>query len=412
MRGFYAFVERRSKLGFTTMQASGRRVLVKAVERVDRALAEVAESFDFLLQVTPVNMEEAWHAARRQQFGQFLEMRYRPLPVDPLLLKRRLFSIPVERVEDPTVERLFREKLLELDRQLTMLADIGTGRFLHGSIQLYGTISEQAMRVAEAIIERLAPEHGEDDEAQLVSAEEFAGLARQEIAWYRRQYSGFRATATVRRDIYAGLLVSHGHLLIGRRAVITRPRVRALVCHEIGTHSLTYFNGRAQPLRLLSVGLAGYDELQEGLAVLAEYLVGGLSRARLRLLAGRVIAAQAVTDGADYVETFRKLTRECGFAEETAFTVATRVHRGGGLTKDAVYLRGILHILDYLRSGGELEPLYFGKIAVRHVPLINELQWRGTVLPAPLRPRFLDLPEARERIANIRQVASLYDLLA
>ena len=33
-------------------------------------------------------------------------------------------------------------------------------------------------------------------------------------------------------------------------------------------------------------GLTGYDTLQEGLAVLSEYLVGGLSRPRLRLLGG------------------------------------------------------------------------------------------------------------------------------
>ena len=41
-----------------------------------------------------------------------------------------------------------------------------------------------------------------------------------------------------------------------------------------------------------------------------------------------------------------------------------RIYRGGGLTKDAVYLRGLLQILRYLREGGELEPLFVGKVAV------------------------------------------------
>ncbi|NIQ16470.1 MAG: DUF1704 domain-containing protein, partial [Candidatus Dadabacteria bacterium] len=67
-------------------------------------------------------------------------------------------------------------------------------------------------------------------------------------------------------------------------------RVEALLQHEIGTHALTYFNGLSQPFKQLCIGLSGYEELQEGLAVLAEYLVGGLSKPRLRLLAGRVVA--------------------------------------------------------------------------------------------------------------------------
>ena len=48
------------------------------------------------------------------------------------------------------------------------------------------------------------------------------------------------------------------------------------------------------------VDFAGSDELQEGLAVLSEYLVGGLSPPRFRLLAGRVIAAQMLIKGSSF----------------------------------------------------------------------------------------------------------------
>ena len=81
-------------------------------------------------------------------------------------------------------------------------------------------------------------------------------------------------------------MVSNGNLLIGRKAKIPASRVDALVQHEVGTHLLTYFNGRAQPFQMLYTGLAGYEEMQEGIAVLSEYLVDGLSVPRLRLLAG------------------------------------------------------------------------------------------------------------------------------
>ena len=75
----------------------------------------------------------------------------------------------------------------------------------------------------------------------------------------------------------------------------------------------------------------------------------------------------------------------------------------GGLTKDAVYLRGLRQILDYLGNGGELEPLFAGKLATEHVPIIRELIWRGVLVAPPLIPRYLEWPEARARLERLRQ---------
>ena len=68
-------------------------------------------------------------------------------------------------------------------------------------------------------------------------------------------------------------------------------------------------------------------------------------------------------NGASFIETFRALNHNYDFSQRTAYTIAMRLYRGGGLTKDAVYLRGLLQILRYLREGGELEPLFVGKVA-------------------------------------------------
>jgi uncharacterized protein (TIGR02421 family) len=187
--------------------------------------------------------------------------------------------------------------------------------------------------------------------------------------------------------------------------------VEALVAHEIGTHVVTYVNGKAQPFRQLYVGLPGYDELQEGMAVLSEYLVGGFSRPRLRLLAARVLAVHRMMEGADFIEVFRELDRAHDFAQRTAFTIAMRVFRGGGLTKDAVYLRGLVGFLTYLREGGALDPLLVGKLGPQHVPIIEELQWRKVLVPPPLRPRYLDDPGAARRLADLQRGVSVLDLV-
>jgi mannose-1-phosphate guanylyltransferase/phosphomannomutase len=55
---------------------------------------------------------------------------------------------------------------------------------------------------------------------------------------------------------------------------VSSRRVPALLHHEVGTHRVTRHNGMAQSIRLFASGLAGYDALQEGLAVLAEYVCG------------------------------------------------------------------------------------------------------------------------------------------
>src|SRR5439155_24088255 len=117
----------------------------------------------------------------------------------------------------------------------------------------------------------------EEPKEERLGAAAFAEYARAEIEHYRRLSPRISAAVEIRADI-PGLMVAFGNLLVGQRTRIARSRVEAALQHEVGTHLLTYFNGRAQPLRLLYTGLPGHDELQEGLAVLAEYMVGGLNR--------------------------------------------------------------------------------------------------------------------------------------
>ena len=388
----------------------GRRAVVKAVWDVDRMLADVSEEYDFLLQVTPVNGEQAWHEFKRNGFERSPTFHYRPLPAEPVVLKRELYKAPVERIEDPALAMIFREKLDDIDRQVTMLQDRNTPRFLHGSLQLYGGVEDRLHDLAIQVLDEIPPRSRNGGAGGRIGPHEFAARALEEIEFLRQQHAHVNATVEVRPDV-TGLMVSRGNLLVSDQSRIPSSRVEALIQHEVGTHVLTYHNGRAQKLRHLYTGLAGYDALQEGLAVLAEHLVGGLSRPRLRLLAARVVAARLMVDGASFVETFKTLDRTHGFARRTAFVVTMRTYRSGGLTKDAVYLRGLLQILEYLAGGGNLEPLFVGKIAVQHIPVVRELQWRGVLTEAPLVPRYMNLPDALERLDELRAGVSVTDLI-
>lgn len=391
-------------------QSLGRQSMVKAVWEVDRQLAEICNGFDFLLQVSPTNSNEAWSDFERNHYERKPEFVYRPLPIDPALAKRRLFLVPIERIEDPALAQLFREQQLELDRKFTMLIDRGTSRFMYGSLQLYGTIEESLQKIALELLEQLSPRSRDESSTNSVNAKTFAARALQEFAFFRKTYPEMRSKVMVRNDI-TGLMVSQGNLLIGAQTIIPQKRVEALIQHEVGTHVLTYLNGQAQPLKQLYIGLAGYEELQEGLAVLSEYLVGGLTRPRLRLLAARVVAAHDMINGASFVDVFRKLNKVYGFERRTAFTVTLRIFRSGGLTKDAVYLRGLVEVLEYFKNGGSIEPLFIGKISAEHIAIIKELQWRKVLRPAVLQPRYMDDPKTADKLNALRNGISLLNLI-
>jgi uncharacterized protein (TIGR02421 family) len=194
--------------------------------------------------------------------------------------------------------------------------------------------------------------------------------------------------------------VTNGKLLVPAKLDVARSRVEALLQHEIGTHAVTYANGAAQPLHVLASGLAQSEALQEGLAMLAEYAAGGLDVGRLRIVAVRVIAVRRLVDGVPFPRLVQELVERCGLTTRAAFGVAVRVFRGGGLTKDAIYLRGLRALLAYLGGGGAIEPLLVGKIAFEQIVLVEELL-RREVLRAPLhRPRWLELGAAR--LARVR----------
>ncbi len=169
---------------------------------------------------------------------------------------------------------------------------------------------------------------------------EIATAAATLAATYRAVDPAFAPDIQVRDDI-AGLMVSGKKLFVGTNTVVPANRVQALLAHEVSIHLLTHFNGAAQGLAIFRTGLAGYEGIQEGLGVFAEWATGGLTRTRLRLLAARVVAVAAMERGASFIEVYRSLTRDHGFSRRGAFGIAARVFRSGGFAKDAIYLRGI-----------------------------------------------------------------------
>lgn len=405
---FFEFVRLHTSHTAAHFEMLGKTVIEEIVWEIDTRLAEYNNLFNFLFLVTPVNIGEAWESFTASGFRKNPVFHYRPMPIDPELIKRRLYDLPIERISDPTIAFLFRDKRKEIDRMLNMMAEREKDDFMHSSLQLFGRIGEDLVDIARALLVALPPAETHPKKETL-PAGRFAAMARSELNYLRKQHPEVENEVYIRDDI-DGVLVSRGVLWISKDFRVSKVRAKGLIQHEIGTHVSTYYNGKAQPFRLFYTGVPGYEQLQEGLAVLAEYVMDGLTSNRLRTLAGRVMAVHRMISGHSFPETFELLHEKYKFTPESAFSMTMRVYRGGGLTKDAVYLKGFLNLLEYLKKGNELQPLLIGKIREDYLPIVEELLHRRLLKPVPILPRFLE-DNYRERIEELRKGVTLFNII-
>lgn len=372
---------------------------------VDHRIALLAQSFRFLLDITPVDADDL-----REDFlaGRLSEppFTYRELEADPAVVRAELDDIDPGTVEDPVLGQLLRAKHREMELQLDMLEARGTDDFLPLSVELYGGVSPALRTQAEQLLERIT--HTEPSDEAL-DAQEFLALAEDEIARYREADPDLGMHAEVRSDVN-GVMVSGDALLIGPETKVQRARAEALIHHEVGTHLVTQANGSHQPIKVLGVGLAGYDETQEGLAVLAEIACDGLTAFRLRQLASRVVTVHRMIAGATFAEAHEALVAD-DFPTGSAWTTVMRVYRSGGMTKDAIYLRGLVDLLEHLASDGSLDLLWLGKFSLRDLPLIGDLDERGLLRPPRVLPRYLRAPDAHDHLARAAGTEDLSTLL-
>jgi uncharacterized protein (TIGR02421 family) len=371
---------------------------------LDRRLSEISGMLPMLQLLTPINVTEQKLAFFERKVTE-PEFAYRDLP-DLAALGEELAAINPEEATDPVLIHMIRGMHRELERRIELLAARNTEHFLLAAIEKWGHVEQTLLDLAEEVLEEIPPGPPAD---RYVHSHELAGLANVELDHYRRDYPEL-ATLVHVSDLAAGVMVENGDLFIGTDAYVSSDRVEQLLHHEIGVHVLTYVNGSVQPIRMLSLGLDGYEETQEALGVLAEYLGGGLRPKRLRAFALRVMAAETVSRRASFAETFDLLT-SLGAGRNRAFTTTMRAHRSGGMTKDALYLGGITRLLAFVEAGGDLDSLLVGKVSLADAPFIGELLERNVLVEPPLRPRFLESEQAPEQLARIADGAGVLDLV-
>lgn len=187
--------------------------------------------------------------------------------------------------------------------------------------------------------------------------------------------------------------------------------LKRLIVHEIGTHVARADNGEMQPYLFFKRGLPGYLMTEEGLAVLNEELNDCSNNYLRKVYAGRVLAIDYALKHS-FRETYNHLREH--FSKKVAFRLTLRAKRGvgdavehGACTKDINYFKGYLELKKFVKEGGDLSKLYYGKIGIQHIKLIDKLP--GLINPAFL-PMFRHINYLTQHFSSLIKSMILFPL--
>ncbi|WP_373051496.1 flavohemoglobin expression-modulating QEGLA motif protein [Vibrio parahaemolyticus] len=336
---------------------------------IDENLTQLVTDIDILSSVNPLNYAQERERFINNKYSQEPNFQYQKAPLDTHQSKRRLYELPLEHIEDTQLQKLYEDVIQSYADKLDQVNTIGTQEFLYNSLRYYGEPSAKDIANAHFILhlpteEENKPEHDSRSIAHFMQS--FADK------------NGYECEIQILDGMLANALVSGSRVKINSAAHITTDELEALAHHEMGVHLLTTLNGRQQPLKVLSLGCPANTNTQEGLAILCEYLSGHFSIKRLRTLALRVLAVESMIKERDFRHTFMLLKEQYKASDVQAFTITSRVYRGGGLTKDYLYLRGFREVLNaYDKLGDDFSLLLCGKTELKYFDLIRSLVNKG-----------------------------------
>ena len=339
--------------------------------KIDNYIDSLVKKIELLSYVNPVNIEE--------EKEKFFSSKYLTDPVfvypsrdfDKFKLHKEFFTQPIDLIKDEKLRNLYEEIIYFYSGLIQCIETIGEEKkFYYNSLHSFGTPTELDVENAKFILH--FEEEKETDEIfqPKYSSKEAEAIFREFSTQYNFTYqiktsSKMGAIAMVLNNIKA--------LVINENHVFSENEMAVLNNHEIGVHMVTTMNGLLHPLKIFSHGFPNNVETQEGLAVFSEYMSGNLTVKRLKELAYRVIAVDSLAKGYSFSKTFTLLHNTYDLERETAFYITMRAHRGGGFTKDYLYLTGLKKVYDYYHQQKDMSLLLTGKVSLEYVDTIKDL---------------------------------------
>ncbi len=338
------------------------------VIRIDQNLNRLVKKIELLNYINPINIEQEKRHFFSSKYNSNPKFHYRKIDFNPHKLQQELFSQDIESIKDDETRAFYEEVIYDYSGLLQCIESIGKGKkFYYNSLKSFGTPTEKDVENARFIL------HFSDEE---YDQEMFPVFNATEAAEYFREFTrryDFNFNLKFSTKISAAAMVQNNTqtLILKKNHRFSANQLKVLANHEIGVHMVTTFNGLKQSLKIFQNGFPKNVETQEGLAVFSEYMSGCLTLYRLKELSYRVLAADSLRKGFDFCGTFDLLHNQYKLNRAEAYTISLRAHRGGGFTKDHLYLTGLKKIYEAHCGGMKLDNLLAGKVSLEYIPLIE-----------------------------------------
>lgn len=353
------------------------------LHKIDEEIFKIDGEIRLLSYLKPINLQD--------EHNKFLvdptynpQFKYRPLKFNPRNLYTRLNRIEFP---DSPMGVLWRKKADEIKRKIELLEARGTDQFTQKSIQLYGAPDADLLNLAMEEIKKMPEKFPES--GKILTVKEAKKLFEQAIEDFGLKGWSVKIKAEMVSDAIAG---KENSVMLREGATFSEERLKGTIAHEIETHVFTAMNGSQQPYKIFQRGLADYLTTEEGLAVYNQEQTESSDTPKKYWPASSVIGIHKAINSS-FADVYAELVG-LGFGIERSWKVALKAKRGiadtskpGAFTKDFVYFKGYRMILEFIKNGGDLKDLYYGKINLEDLDIVKKVKGlkSPTFLPGHLR---------------------------
>ncbi len=353
------------------------------LEKIDQELYEIDSKIKLLNHLRPLNLKEE-HTKFLVDPKYNPQFEYKELSFDPNNLYNRLKRIEFP---DTPIGLLWQKKADEIQRKIELMESRTADHFTSKSIHLYGAPDEELLKIALEEIKHMP--NSFPDPGKILPIKEVKKIFEQAIEDYGLKGWSVKIKDEMVSDAIAG---KSNTILIRSDARFTKDRLKGTVAHELETHAFTAMNGALQPYKIFQRGLADYLMTEEGLAVYNQDQTESSETIKKYWPASSVIGIYTAMHGS-FVDVYEEIMKH-DFGADRAWQVALKAKRGladtskpGAFTKDFVYFQGYRMLLDYVKGGGDLKNLYYGKTNLNDLDIVKKVKGlkEPRYLPSHLR---------------------------
>jgi hypothetical protein len=339
-------------------------------------LAEAGARVRVIASNTPVNLRgelrrlrEAWTTTGPAE-PRFL---YEPAPTCAPL-RRALDALAADLADHGELGDIYAARARELADDAALCEAAGGPGLWSAARRRFArrdAFDDHADTLAERWLAEPAPDAAPDD-AELVGSDD-VGSPWSLLCRMREEIGRGRLPlrVVVKENLASLAATGEGFVQVIAGRPLTRRDVERTVLHEIVGHVEPRLRAAESALGIFAIGTARGADDQEGRALWLEEGAGFLDHGRRQEIGWRHAAARSVEARADFVATARLLLARAA-PLETALRIAARVHRGGGLGREAVYLPALLRVTSATTEDASIdEVLRVGRVAVDAAPALR-----------------------------------------